>query len=137
MSLALHLRLAGAALIALALLHAAFPRRFRWKEELPRLSLLNRQMFVVHSFFIAVTLALFGVLSFVLADGLAAPDRLSRTLLCGMATFWTLRLGVQLFVYDRQLWRGDRFHTVVHVAFSALWTYLASVYATAFWLQTR
>ena len=45
MSLALHLRVAGAGLIVLALAHVLFPRRFAWREELPRLSLLNRQIF--------------------------------------------------------------------------------------------
>ena len=45
MSLAHHLRLAGTGLVVLALLHAAFPRRFNWSKELPRLSLLNRQIY--------------------------------------------------------------------------------------------
>jgi hypothetical protein len=135
-SLVHHLRVAGATLIFLALLHAAFPRRFKWHEETARLSPLNRQMFFVHSFFIAVTLALFGVLSFVIAGSLAAPSAVSRTVLGGFVVFWLLRLLTQLFVYDASLWRGDRFNTAVHVLLAAFWTYLVSVYGTALWVQT-
>lgn len=136
MSLARHLQVAGTALILLALLHAAFPRRFNWHEETARLSPLNRQIFFVHSFFIALTLAIFGALSFVIAASLAAPSAVSRTVLAGFVVFWTLRLATQLFVYDASLWRGDRFNTAVHVVFAAFWTYLVSVYGTALWLQS-
>ncbi|HYU44183.1 MAG TPA: hypothetical protein VEQ84_18695 [Vicinamibacteria bacterium] len=136
MSLVRHLQLAGAALILLALLHAGFPRRFKWHEETARLSPLNRQILFVHSFFIAVTLAIFGVLSFVIAASLAAPSAVSRTVLAGFVVFWLLRLLTQLFVYEASLWRGNRFNTAMHVLFAAFWTYLVSVYGTALWMQT-
>jgi hypothetical protein len=135
-SLARHLQVAGGALIALALLHAAFPRRFNWKEETARLSPLNRQIFLVHTFFIAVTLVFFGLVSFVIAASLSAPTGVSRAVLAGFAVFWALRLVTQLFVYDARLWRGDRFNTAVHLVFAAFWTYLVSVYGIALWLQT-
>jgi hypothetical protein len=35
----------------------------------------------------------------------------------------------QHFVYSPSLWRGRRFETAVHVLFTALWTWLTSVYA--------
>ena len=38
------------------------PARFRWREELARLSLMNRQIFQVHTIFIVLTLALFSAL---------------------------------------------------------------------------
>jgi hypothetical protein len=131
MSLAWHLRLAGAALIALALLHATFPRRFAWRDELPRLSLLNRQVFVVHTFFIAVVLLLFGGASLFLADELLAGGRLARSVLGAFTVFWSLRLGVQLFVYDRALWRGNPAHTRVHAGLTLFWSYLVLVYGLA------
>ena len=136
MSLVRHLQIAGSALIVLALLHAAFPRRFNWREETARLSPLNRQIFFVHSFFIALTLVLFGALSWVVAASLSAPTAVSRTVLAGFVVFWGLRLITQLFVYDASLWRGDRFNTAVHVVFAAFWTYLVTVYGVALWLQS-
>jgi hypothetical protein len=131
-SLALHLKLAGLGLILLAFAHLAFPRRFQWREELARLSPLNRQMFQVHVFFIALVLVLFGGLSLFLTEALLLPGPLSRAVVGSFVLFWALRLYVQLFVYDRALWRGHRFNTVVHVCFTAFWAYLVGVYATAF-----
>ena len=115
----------------LALAHVTFPKRFQWKEELARLSPLNRQMFKVHVFFIVLVLVLFGALSLLLADELLSPSPLARALLGGFTLFWALRLYVQLFVYERALWRGNRLNTAVHVVFTAFWTYLVAVYGTA------
>ncbi len=126
-----HLRIAGALQILLALLHLAFPRRFQWKEELARLSPLNRQIFLVHTFFICVVLTLIGTLSLLAASTLLEPSRLSRLVLGGFATFWGLRLLCQFFVYDASLWRGQRFNTVMHALFSLLWLYLTGVYLGA------
>ena len=124
------LRVAGALQLALAALHPFFPRRFGWAEELPRLSLLNRQIFVVHTFFIALTVAMFGALSLFGAPALLQATSLSRLVLGGMAAFWGVRLVVQLFVYDSRLWRGQAFNTRMHLAMSALYLYLSGVYAS-------
>lgn len=115
----------------LALLHFAFPKRFRWDEELSRLSLLNRQMFRVHVLFICVVLVFFGALSLFLADALLEPGPLARGVLMGFTALWALRLYIQLFVYERALWRESRFNTAVHVLFTAFWAYLVTVYAMA------
>ena len=123
-----HLRIAGALQIALALAHLAFPRRFRWAEELARLSPLNRQMFHVHTLFIGVVLVMIGGLSLLAPGALLEPTALSRLVLVGFAGFWGLRLYCQWFVYDSRLWRGNRFNTIVHGAFTLLWTYLTAVY---------
>jgi hypothetical protein len=134
-TLELALRLAGALQIALAAMHVVFPNRFDWKEELARLSLLNRQMFLVHTVFICVVLVLVGSLSLLAPHALLEPTPLSRLVLGGIAAFWGLRLVVQLFVYDTRLWRGNRFNTLVHVVFCVLWAYLVAVYAGAFLRQ--
>lgn len=133
----MHLQLAGLGLIVLALAHFTFPRRFHWTEELARLGTLNRQMFRVHVFFMAAVLVLFGTLSLLLADELLVPSPLARALLGGFTLFWALRLYVQLFVYERALWRGDRFNTAVHILFTSFWTYLVAVYGTALARQLR
>lgn len=127
----LHLRIAGAMQLALALLHLDFGRRFHWREELARVSLLNRQMFYAHTFFVCVVLTLFGSLSLFAPAALLEPTRLARLVLGGIAGFWALRLYCQWFVYDRSLWRGDTFRTVVHVVFTLVWAYFVAVYATA------
>lgn len=131
-SLSVHLKTVGTLLLLLSLAHFFFPRYFRWQEELRRVSLLTRQVFWVHYLFIMLVLALFGALSLWGTHYLLRGDGLSRAVLAGCAVFWLVRLFVQLFVYDRSLWQGQRFNTMMHVLFTATWTYFAAVYATAF-----
>ena len=57
-----HLRITGSLLILLAFIHASFPRYFEWKKELGALSIINRQLMYVHSFFIALVILLMGIL---------------------------------------------------------------------------
>lgn len=133
MSLALHLKAVGASLLVLSLAHIFFPRHFGWPAELRGLSTLARQVFWVHYFFIALILFMFGALSLLMTDHLLGGGALGRAVLGGFAVFWLARLFVQLFVYDKSLWRGHRLHTAMHVLFTCAWCYFAAVYAFAFW----
>jgi hypothetical protein len=128
-----HLRLAGGLQIALALLHLAFPRRFGWKAELARLSPLNRQIFLVHTFYVCLVLVMIGSLSLCVPSALLEPTRLARLALAGFALFWAIRLLFQWTVYGSALWKGDRFNTAMHWIFTALWAYLTCVYAGAWY----
>jgi hypothetical protein len=135
MTLGLHLKIVGVSLLILSLAHAFFPKRFQWPEELSRLSLLNRQMFGVHCFFIALVLFFFGLLSLFFTEALLERTALARPVLAGLTLFWAIRLFVQLFVYDRLLWKGNRFNTRAHVVVTLLWTYYATIYGWALWEQ--
>ena len=131
MTLSLHLRIVGVLLMCLGLSHAFFSRYFKWERELADVSLLTRQIFFVHTFFIALGVVLAGAGSFVCADALLRPGILSRTLLAGMTLFWLCRLLAQFFTYDSRIWRGDRFRTVMHGVFSVLWIYVTVTYGVA------
>jgi hypothetical protein len=135
MTLLVHLRIVGCMLLALAGMHVFLPGRLNWNEELRHVSLLNRQIFLVHTFFIALVLTMMGVLSLFCGGLLLAGSPLSHVVLGGLALFWITRLVVQWFVYDKTLWRGDRFNTRVHLLFSALWAYFSAVYGAALWAQ--
>jgi hypothetical protein len=131
MTLILHLQIVGALLIALGIGHMFFGRYFGWKRELASVSLLTRQVFFVHTFFIGLGVAMAGAGSFLYAGALLRPGALSRALLAGMAVFWLCRLIVQFFVYDSAIWRGDPFRTFMHVVFAMLWTYVTVTYGCA------
>lgn len=131
MNVEFHLRVVGTLLLLLAALNLTLPRRFHWREELARLSLLNRQIFIVHSLFIGLIVVMMGMLSLVFTRALLTPTPLSAVVLIGLAIFWTARLIVQWFVYDRALWRGNRMHTVVHYVFTAMWLYFAWTFGWA------
>jgi hypothetical protein len=127
------LRLAGSFLLGLFVLNFFVPGRFKWAEELPRLSLINRRIFQVHAVFIAFILLLSGLLLVLLPHELLAPTPLARAVLGGLAAFWGLRLWMQWFMYNRELWLGKRFETAMHFLFSGLWVFLTATFAAALW----
>jgi len=113
--------------MALALLHGIFPRYFNWEKELKSLSLINQQMMTIHTFFIALTVFLMGMLCFIATNDLIETN-LGRTICLGFGIFWGIRLGIQFFGYSPILWKGKRFETFAHVLFSILWLYLSVVF---------
>ena len=123
----IQLKLIGFFLVVLALLHAAFARYFNWRQEFAVVSLINRQMMYVHTFFIAFTVLLMGLLCLTSAAELVGTP-LGHKVALGCGLFWLARLLIQFFGYSVQLWRGKRFETFVHVVFSALGTYLTAVF---------
>jgi hypothetical protein len=127
----LHLNIIGVLLMLLALIHIPFPKYFKWKEELSSLSLINKQMMEVHTFFIGLTVFLMGILSFTMANELV-NTYFGRIISLGMGIFWGFRLVFQLFVYSPKLWKGRTFETVIHIIFTLLWIYLSFVYLKIF-----
>ena len=133
MTLLINLRVVGVIMAVLVVVNLFVPGRLRWREELARVSLVNRQIFQVHTLFIVLILAMFGLLLLTSADALLEPTRLSRLILGGLTIFWGLRLLTQWFYYSPAIWRGDRFNTVMHGVFSVAWVYVTAVLGTAFW----
>jgi len=121
MSLELNLRIAGALLLVLAASHVFFPKQLGWREDLAKLTLLNRQVFLVHVGFIMLILVLFGLLALGFAADLVAPSRLAAAVLGGLTLFWGLRLITQQFIYDpRSLARQPPQHHPPHSRHAAL-----------------
>ena len=131
MNIAVHVQVVGALNLLLASLHLVFPRRFGWREDLGKLSLINRNIFVVHCVFIVLILILFGGLSLFCTDLLLAGDRLSAVVVGGLLVFWTTRLYAQWFVYSPEIWRGRRFETIMHYLFTGMWFYHVLTYGAA------
>lgn len=119
--------------MVLGLIHGIFPKYFNWKEQLQPLSLINRQMMVIHTFFIALGVFLMGLLCFNSATELI-ETKLGKTISLGFGIFWSTRLFIQFFGYSAKLWRKKGFETMVHVLFSLLWTYLSVVF---FWTAAQ
>lgn len=122
-----HIHIVGFLLIALALVHIVFPKYFNWNEELKSLSLINRQMMTVHTFFIAFTVFLMGLLCITSSVELIETN-LGKKISLGLGIFWTIRLFIQLFVYSKNLWKGKKFETFIHILFSIFWLYFSSVF---------
>lgn len=125
----IHLKVIGLSFIVLSLIHIIFPKYFNWKEELKELSLMNKQMMGVHTFFIALFIFLIGLLLLNESKDLITTH-LGNIVMLGLAIFWTTRFVFQLFVYSSKLWKGKVFETSVHIFFTFYWMYISSV----FWL---
>lgn len=123
----IHIKIIGFLLIALALVHIIFPKYFNWGKELKFLSLINRQMMTVHTFFIAFTVFLMGLLCLTSTNELIETN-LGKKISLGLGVFWTIRLFIQLFVYSSDLWKGKKFETVIHILFSIFWIYFSSIF---------
>jgi len=123
----IHFKLIGCLLMALALIHIIFPKYFHWKEELKHLSLMNQQMMTIHTFFIALTVFLMGLLCFTSAEDLIYTD-LGKRVSLGFGIFWIIRLLIQFFGYSPKLWKGKTFETIVHIVFSFFWFYLSFIF---------
>ncbi len=123
----LQLKVIGFVLVILALLHAAFARYFNWRTEFAPVSLINRQMMYVHTFFVAFMVLLMGMLCLTSAPDLLGTP-LGRRVALGCGVFWLARLLIQFFGYSPELWRGKRFETGVHLVFIGFWSYLSAVF---------
>lgn len=133
MSLPWLLRAAGAVQLLLAAAHLAFPGPLRWREELAQLSLLNRQIFQVHTLFVCLTITLIGILSLRFPETLLLPSPLARLVLDGCLAFWCARLAVQWLVFRAELWRGHGGRTLIQWLLTVLWAFLAGTYGACRW----
>jgi len=124
------LQIAGAIQILLGLIHILFPWYFNWKKELPKLNLINKQMMEVHTFYVALTVLLLGLLSVFYADELF-KEALGEAVTSGIGLFWAIRLVLQFVWYSPKLWKGKPFETAVHFMFIGIWSLLSWVYLIA------
>ena len=130
----LQLKIIGWLLMTLACIHLAFPKYFNWTEELPKLSLINRQMMYFHTFFIALSVFLMGIFCLTSSRELV-ETLLGRRIALGFGIFWAARLLVQFFGYSTKLWKGKIFETTIHSLFSALWFYLSFTFLLIYLAQ--
>lgn len=122
-----HFKIIGVLLVVLALIHFVFPKYFNWKEDLSSLSLINRQMMIVHTFFIALVVFMIGLLCITSSHELIHTE-FGKKVSLGIGIFWTIRLFIQFFGYSSDLWKGKRFETLMHILFTCLWLYMSIVF---------
>ncbi len=129
----IHLNIIGVLLVILTAVHFIFPKYFNWEEELSRVSLINKQIMIIHTFFIALVVFFMGILCLTSSYEICHTP-LGKRLALFLGIFWFIRLLIQFFGYSPSLWKGKRLETGVHVLFSLLWTYLAGVFLWVYWM---
>ena len=123
----LQLKIIGFILIALSLIHSTFPKKFNWKEEFKSVSLINKEMMYIHTFFIGLLILLNGLLCIFCASDLINTN-LGKKISLGLFIFWCFRLLFQFIGYSSRLWKGKSFETIIHVLFTILWSYLTTIF---------
>src|SRR5580704_13929587 len=119
---------AGAVQLVILAANFVLPKKLQCRENLARVSPMIRTVFIVHWIYIVLVLGIFASLSFWFTPELAGASRLGRYLSAAIAIFWLLRVPIQLFFYDPEVRRQNRFGDVF---FLFLFTYLGVVFGVA------
>src|SRR5436853_7618113 len=98
---ALHLAVASANIFAFG--------KFRYLEHLRNVPLVMRQVFLVQNAYIMLVQVGFALLCFFFAGELTSGRPLGMALAGFLAVFWSARVLLQLFYFDRTLRRVKRF----------------------------
>jgi hypothetical protein len=133
--LELGLRAAAITQIAVAILNLSLIRIMKWEPDLERMPLLIREVFRIHCFFISLTLAIFGVITWRFAGDIAvAANPLCVWIAGAIGIFWLARSAMQWLHYSPSHWRGDATRTLIHFLLFFGYGALAVTYlAAAFW----
>ena len=130
--LELFLRLAALAQFGVAILNLFLVRIMNWQRDLSTPPLLIREVFQIHIYFISITLAIFGALTWRFAGDIAtAANLLSVWLAIGIGCFWSIRSVMQWSHYSAVHWRGDPLRTFIHWTLCLGYGALAAVYFIA------
>jgi len=140
--LPIFLRIAGAGLILLAILHIPIVRVLKWREDAARMAPANAAIFYVHAFFICVVLVMMGLPCLLDPQVFLEHSRAAKWLCWSFAIFWMIRLYFQFFVYRAELWRGKRMETALHWWFTCVWLFLVGLFGVCGvmqqgWLHSR
>ena len=126
------LLLAGVGQCILALLNLNIIRILDWKSDVERMPLLVREVFLIHTWFISITLMIFSVLTCRFAHEMAfGNEPVCRWLTCAIGLFWAIRATLQVAYYSSSHWRGIPSRTAVHIFLLVVYSGWAVVYLTA------
>jgi hypothetical protein len=119
---------AGAVQMVIIAANFVLPKKLSCRDNLARVSPMIREVFIVHWIYIVLVLGIFTSLSFWFAPELAGASRLGRYLSAVIAVFWLLRVPIQIFFYDAELRKQNRFGDVI---FLLAFSYLGVVFSVA------
>ena len=111
---------------------ALVPGKLRWRAELSKLPALSRQLIWVHGGYIVLMIAAMGLVSVCEAVQLADGSPLARSVCGFIALFWSVRLAIQLLLFDGRpyltaplLKLGYHALTVAFISLSAIYGWLS------------
>jgi hypothetical protein len=128
------LRIVAACQLFISTLNFFLPRLLDWGPAIRAMPLLVREVFQVHAFFISVTCAIFGVLTWRFADDIAdPPHEMLRWFAVCVGSFWAIRSMMQWTHYSPTHWRGLADKTLAHaLLFCGYLGFAATYFLAAF-----
>jgi len=120
--------LAGGVQLLIVLANIFIPKKLQFSESLAKVSPIVKQVFIIHHIYIVFVLLAFSALCFLFAERLTSPDPLGRFLSGCMALFWSARVLIQCFYYDKAVRRLNRCWDMV---FTLAFVSLAGVFSLA------
>ena len=129
----LHSLLLVAAVMQLfiAVLNLGLVRIMRWQDDLEQMPLLVCEVFKVHSLFISITVATFGVLTLRFAETIMlGRDELAQWMAGAIGVFWSVRAVIQWTGYSASHWRGLPAQTAIHWMLFCVYAAFGAIYVT-------
>lgn len=106
------------------------PVMLGWKEDLAKLSPINRAICCVMGGGIILTVLGLGVVVAVACDDIAGGNAAGIGLASFLAIFWAYRASIQIFLYSR-IWPSGPIGRLSHYGLVALFTFQAGIYSFA------
>jgi alginate O-acetyltransferase complex protein AlgI len=126
LSYALYAAAVGHLLILIASFQA--PARLGWREDIAKLTRFNQKIFWVYGLYILFCIVGFAAATWRLHDEFLAGEPAARWVAGFIATFWTIRVFVDLFWYDHRDWPQGNALVTGHALLTSLFCSLATVY---------
>lgn len=118
-------RLAGVDLGCLVLANLLVPGILEYRENVGRMDVAVRNVFWSHKLHTVLLLGGMMVMCFSFAEELVLGGGLAGGVCWFMAVFWSVKVGMHFFYFDRELKRG---RPVYNLVFLAAFVYLAGVF---------
>lgn len=116
--------------LVIAVINLQLVKLLGWQAELERMSLLVREVFHVHKWFISIILVIFAVLTLRFPSDLAGGSELGRWLAGCIGGFWLIRTWMQWGFYDASHRRVSRGRNAVHWTLTICYGGAALAYLT-------
>ncbi|HKS17116.1 MAG TPA: hypothetical protein VJU16_07370 [Planctomycetota bacterium] len=124
----LALWLAGVGHFVILAASVQVPARLGWRDDLAKLTPMNRKLMWTYGGFTVLTILAFGVLTLVLHAELLRGDKAALALAAFIGLYWTARIAVDLFYFGHSGWPRGRAFIAGHALLLGLFGALAGTY---------
>jgi hypothetical protein len=124
----------GVGQVVLGIAHIGLPRVLQWKTDLAATSPMTQAVSYVHTFFIGLVTALFGLIDVFYRVDLLDDPSLGRLLAGSIAIFWGCRAAAQVFCFAEET-RKLPYGWALQILAVAAWPTLTCVHLGALMLN--